>query len=492
MKSQPGTPPVPCADSYDIAVIGAGPAGMAVLVAAAGYGLKLILLDENAAPGGQIYRAVGQTQELADDILGAEYQAGRRQVAAFQAKLDAQTTYVPQACVWSLAAPADEQTTELEICFSQAGMARLIRARHVIVATGAQERPFPIPGWTLPGVMSAGAAQIALKASRMVPAGRIVLAGSGPLLYLLASQLLAAGVKPAALLDTMPATNWLRAASFLPDFMRSPYFGKGLDLLRRVRSGMPVLRGINMLRADGTTSLSQVGFSRGRRLPQVIEADHLLLHQGVVPSTSLAMSAGCTHHWSQAQCCWQPDCDRWGMSSVPAISIAGDGAGILGAAAAGARGTIAALGALYSLGAISAERRDNLARFARAALDRARRGRSFLDALYRPADGFRVPADNGTMVCRCEEVTAGQIRAACAIGAQGPNQLKSFTRCGMGPCQGRMCGLTVTEIMAAEHRTAPSRIGSLTIRAPIKPVTLAELAGISSIDGEAAKDRHVR
>jgi NADPH-dependent 2,4-dienoyl-CoA reductase/sulfur reductase-like enzyme len=482
--------PAELAASYDITIIGAGPAGMAAAITAAAAGATVLVVDEGVGPGGQIYRSVTTSTPQITAFLGTDYTSGRAQADHF---LASGIDYASSATVWSIApdeSPAMPTSNLFEICLSQRGIARGVVARHVILATGAQERPFPIPGWTLPGVMTAGAAQITLKASGLVPSGRVVLAGSGPLLYLLASQLAAAKVKPVALLDTTPSLNWLKAASFLPDFLRSTYLGKGVRLLRTVRRNMRVVRGVNQLRADGDGRLGLVTFNRGRRLAETIEADLLLLHQGVVPATNLAMSAGVKHSWSMEQCAWLPDCNGWGNSSVTGISITGDGAGIAGAEAATARGKLAALGALHRLGLVDETTRARQAAPARAALEKARQGRRFLDALYRPADRFRVPTDNGTIVCRCEEVTAGQVRAATALGAQGPNQLKSFTRAGMGPCQGRMCGLTVTEIMAFERHLSPSQIGSLTIRTPVKPVTLAELASMSSSAGEATKDPH--
>jgi NAD(P)H-nitrite reductase large subunit len=113
----------------------------------------------------------------------------------------------------------------------------------------------------------------------------------------------------------------------------------------------------------------------------------------------------------------------------------------------------------------------------RASLARADRGRAFLDTLFRPAEQFRIPTGN-TIVCRCEEVTAQDILAAVAIGATGPNQLKAYRRAGMGPCQGRLCGLTVTELMAQARGKTPQQIGYYRLRAPVKPITLAELASV--------------
>jgi bacterioferritin-associated ferredoxin len=158
--------------------------------------------------------------------------------------------------------------------------------------------------------------------------------------------------------------------------------------------------------------------------------------------------------------------------------VAGDGGGIAGAESAAAGGRLAALGAAARLGVLTPTERDRRATPVRAALQRLGRGRRFLDQLYRPARPFRVPEAAETIVCRCEEITAGQIREAVAQGATGPNQLKVFLRCGMGPCQGRLCALTVTELVAAQRGVAPGDVGTYRARPPFKPVTLGELASL--------------
>ena len=215
-----GRQPVNAADlapSYDLVVIGGGPAGLAAASLAARAGVQTVLFDENPGVGGQIYRGITATPVSDRVILGDEYWAGAALAAEAQAS---GATIVNGATVWSL------DPTRL-VGVSIAGQARLIQARRVIIATGSLERPFPIPGWTLPGVMTAGAAQTALKAQGLVPAGRTVMAGSGPLLWLLAAQLLRAGARIEAILDTTPRVNWLRAALHLPDFAFSPYLVEG-------------------------------------------------------------------------------------------------------------------------------------------------------------------------------------------------------------------------------------------------------------------------
>jgi NADPH-dependent 2,4-dienoyl-CoA reductase/sulfur reductase-like enzyme len=441
---------------------------------AARAGLNTVVLDENPGPGGQVYRALTSTPFRDSKVLGVDYWRGLELLREFEgsgAQLASATT------VWSV-------SRALEIGVSRDGHAHMLSARRIIVATGALERPFPIPGWTLPGVMTVGAAQTLLKASGLIPQGPVVLAGSGPLLWLYAAQLLAAGGGIDAIVETTPWRNGLRALPYLPAFLLSSYFSKGLALLVRVRRRVRIVRGARKLAAVGDAKVRElrlVSASRELRLP----LEHLLLHQGVVPNVNLSMSIGIEHHWDPVQLCWRPKVDEFGATSVCGISLAGDGAGIAGAWAAEEHGRLAALKVVNDLasgGSVEAPNEQHL----RQSRRRLTIGRGFLDRLYQPARQFRLPEDDAVIICRCEEVTAGQIRQAVRVGCEGPNQVKSFLRCGMGPCQGRLCGLTVTELIAAERRVTAQAVGYYRLRPPVKPITLAELASLPQTDTATA------
>lgn len=457
---------------YDLAVIGAGPAGMAAATQAAELGLTTALIDEQPEPGGQIYRKIESSPIADKNILGPEYYSGSSLAKDMR---NSTIDYIPQAEVW-------EVTAQGEISLNLPTGTSQLQAGRVILATGAMERPFPITGWTKPGVMSAGAAQILLKSTGLAADGA-VFAGTGPLLYLIAAQLIEANVKISALLDTTPNSNYLRAIPHLPRALRaSHHLTKGLGLIARIRrAGVPIVNGVTDLEVLGGDKVSSIRYQK-KGTWKSLETDHVFLHQGVIPNTNLAMSAGCEHVWDDQQLCWHAVVDTWGTSSNERISISGDSSAIAGAVAAECRGRLAALEVAHNLNAISIKQRDEAASSIHKTLSREQAVRPFLNVLYRPLQHYRIPAKADTVVCRCEEVTVSEIDSAISQGCSGPNQLKVFTRCGMGPCQGRMCSSTVSEIFSNRTGLSVSSIGSYRVRAPIKPLSLGQLGNMEVIE----------
>lgn len=456
----------------NLAVIGAGPAGMAAAITAAQAGLSVTLLDEQPSCGGQIYRNIEHTSVQRASILGKDYMAGRKLADELT---DAKLSYVSQASVWH----AGQDGT---LHYSRQGAAFALAADRILIATGALERPVPIPGWTLPGVMMAGAGQVLLKQSGLVAKGA-VLAGCGPLLYLIAAQMVRAGRPPLALVETQRRTDMLRAQKHLAGALRGwRYLAKGLGLIAELRrAGVMRYQGASELRVEGKDCAEALVFEHQGQTRR-LACETVFLHMGVVPNVQLSRALGLDHQWDPRQLSFQPMIDQWGRTSAERVFVAGDGAGIAGATSAELAGRIAALKIASDLQRIDArafaERSAPLLRS--LATDRA--VRPFLDTAYPPAGFVTAPRDE-TIVCRCEEVTAGDVRRYATLGCQGPNQTKAFGRSGMGPCQGRYCGLTVSMLLAQANTQSVEQTGYYRIRTPIKPLTLGELAQLDETCG---------
>lgn len=464
-------------EDYDLAVVGAGPTGLAAATVAAEHGLRVAVFDEQEVPGGQVYRAIEQAPAARAELLGPDYRAGRDLVADFRAS---GADYFPATQVWSL-------NQRLELGLLHTGAARMVTARRVLIANGAQERPVPFPDWTLPGVMYAGGAQILMKSAGLIPGQGVVIAGTGPLLLLLGWQYHRAGVAVQAILETAPRRNLWRALPYLPQaLLAHHYVTKGLRLERYLqRHGVPVHKAVSDLRALGSDQLQAVEYAH-RDSTQRIDTELLLVQFGVIPQTHLARAAGCEHRWDPAQQCWRTTADAWGNTSVPGIMVAGDGASIGGAVAARHAGRIAAFAALHELAVIGAPERDRLAAADLKWLRADLHIRPFLEALFRLPDELLAQAADEVVICRCEEITAGQIRDAVADGHRDPNQVKFLTRCGMGPCQGRQCSDSVAQLVAAATGQSIVDVGAYRIRPPVKPLPVAALANLSGVE-EAAE-----
>jgi len=460
----------------DLVIIGAGPAGMAAAAEASELGLSVTIIDEQPRAGGQIYRDVDKVSPSRAPILGTDYTDGKRLTESLR---QSGIEYLPGAVVWAI-------EDQFRIMYTCEGRGAQIQADRILLATGALERPMPIPGWTLPGVMTAGAGQILLKQSGVV-AKKSVLVGSGPLLYLIAAQMVRAGTPPVAMIETQTRSDLGRALWHVGGALRGwRYIMKGLKMLAEITlARVPRYSGASDIAIEGDDAAKAVTFiykGRERR----IDCDIVFLHHGVVPNPQASRSLRISHNWNAAQQSFVPKLDEWGQSDVAGVFIAGDGAGIGGAKAAEQAGRLAVLKIAEESALLSTQDRDLKAAPLRRELGRELAARPFLDTAYPPYIAALTPDDN-TTICRCEEVTAGEIRGYAKLGCLGPNQTKAFGRAGMGPCQGRYCGLTVTALLADANRQSPDETGYYRIRAPLKPVTLGELAAMDDMVQNSAE-----
>jgi NADPH-dependent 2,4-dienoyl-CoA reductase/sulfur reductase-like enzyme len=441
----------------DVVIVGAGPAGIRAAQTLVAHGLQPCLIDESLRGGGQIYRRQPVNfKRSAKTLYGSE---AAKAVALHSAldQINSRIDYQAQTLVWN----AEEKTLDT----MSDGVADQIGYKHLIVATGATDRILPVPGWTLPGVYSLGAAQVALKFQGCSIGEKVVFAGSGPLLYLVAYQYAKAGAKVVAVLDSSPFSAQARA---LPALLGQPAtLAKGVYYRGWLSArGIPVHQGVDLASVQGARRVSGVTWRAGNRL-KTMECDAVAFAHALRSETQLADLLGCEFSWSTLNRAWLPTRDASGRSSVEGVYLAGDGAGIMGADAAEMAGERAALALLADTGHSIDETRCQALEDKLAAIQRFRQG---LETAFPFPEDWAADAPNSLIVCRCEEVSVGDIRQTVAQGHWEINRVKAMCRVGMGRCQGRMCGLAASEIVAQAAGRDIASVGRLRAQAPIKPL----------------------
>ncbi|MGF6514665.1 NADPH-dependent 2,4-dienoyl-CoA reductase/sulfur reductase-like enzyme [Pseudomonas sp. BT76 TE3572] len=440
-----------------VVIIGAGPAGIRAAQTLVAHGIRPILLDEAARGGGQIYRRQPANFKRSPVKLYG-FEAGK--ASALHQTIDElreHLDYRPETLVWNAEDGALDTLHE--------GRAARLAFSRVIVATGATDRILPVPGWTLPGVYSLGAAQIALKFQGCAIGERVVFAGSGPLLYLVAYQYAKAGANVVAVLDSSPFRAQARA---LPGLLSQPAtLAKGIYYRSWLTAhGIPVHQGASLKRINGEQRVQSLNWSNSKG-EQQFDCDAVAFAHGLRSETQLADLLGCEFTWNPLNRAWLPQRDSAGRSSVAEVYLAGDGAGIMGADAAEMAGERAALALLEDIGYLIPAQRGAQLEQALGRIDTFRQG---LERAFIFPEHWAADAPNDVMICRCEEVRAGDIRQVVREGHWEINRVKAHCRVGMGRCQGRMCGAAAAEIIACESQRCVSDIGRLRAQAPIKPL----------------------
>lgn len=457
----------------DLLVIGAGPAGARAALRAQSCGLRVLLVDENPDAGGQVWRPLplGFSRRAGVPPSPEAHEGDALRDELRRAGVQCRFGHK----VWNIGSDLRTDVIGPDGPVSW-------RPRALLVATGTTERVVPFPGWTLPGVIGLAAATILLKSQNVLPGRRTVVAGSGPLLLAVAAGILKAGGELAAVVDLASRGEWLGT---LPVLMARPdLLAQGVRWQWQIRAArVPVywrhaVRSVAAQNGGLEVRLGPVDAS-GRPEPgagATLQADAVAVGHGLVPGTDVTRLLRARHVYLRERGGWIAQTDDQCRTSVPGVYVAGDGAGIAGAAAACVHGEIAALACAHDLGAIDTATFESLRRPLIHAWERSARFGHAMAGLMAMRDGAVDGIEADTVVCRCEDVTRAEIDAAAREGATDMNQLKAWTRCGMGPCQGRTCG-DVAGALLASHVGSREAAGCFTGRAPLRPVSLAQLAG---------------
>jgi NADPH-dependent 2,4-dienoyl-CoA reductase/sulfur reductase-like enzyme len=448
-------------------VVGTGPAGVRAAQALVECGIRPVVIDESRRDGGQIYRRQpeGFTRSYAK-VYGSEAGKARSLHEAFDA-LGLRIEHRTETLAWNV--------TDGVLHVVREGQAATVPYDALIVCSGATDRLMPVPGWHRAGCYSLGAAQIALKAQACAIGARTVFLGSGPLLYLVATQYLQAGANVGAVLDTAASRKpWPALRGLLT---RPRLAWRGLRMVAMLkRRDVPVLQGVRpqAIEGDNARGATAVRVSDAKGRERRFETNAVALGWHLRAETQLADLAGCEFAFEPQSRQWLPRIDADGRSSVPRVYLAGDGARILGADGAEAAGRLAALAALADAGVDEGRRRyESSGAQLRRSLQRMDRFRAGLVAAFPWPHAHVAALPDDTVVCRCERICAGELRACVHDkGSREVNRAKAFSRVGMGRCQGRFCGHASAEIVAAAAAVPIEQVGRLRTQAPVKPLSM--------------------
>jgi NADPH-dependent 2,4-dienoyl-CoA reductase/sulfur reductase-like enzyme len=473
----------------EVAIIGAGPSSLAAAAVLRERGVGVTIIDEQSRAGGQILRQPPRDFAVARWLPAKLYDRVKSALHAVNERADIDWRF--QSTVLGIMRPSPyraERESRHELWIQGLAGSYLLRASAVLLAPGCYERPLAFPGWTLPGVMGAGAIQGFVKSQQLVPGNRFVLAGSHPLQLVVADQLLSAGAQVSAVVFTQhkqQAWSMLRHPLVALRHTRQLLeTAKILNRLRRAR--VPVIFGKTIVRVDGASQVEQATIATvradgtiDRHQTQVFACDRVGLCHGFLASSELARQAGADVHWSEHAGGWLAKHNDWLESSIKNLFVAGEITSVDGADAALEKGRIAAAGILRSLGRVDDNGANQLAASARKRLSHLQGFAAVLQQLARPpADLALKTMTDDTILCRCESIKRGELQQQLTNNkhVMSADAAKLLTRVGMGLCQGRMCGDNVARVVAAARGVPASEVGPFQAQVPIKPVPLATLA----------------
>jgi len=463
-----GKPPVTTDDIAverpELLIIGAGPGGLAAAIAARRAGAAVTIVDERAHAGGQYFKQVAvEGGEVAEP--DAQHREGAELIATARSlgvELRSDVT------VWGAFAPNDYAA-------SVAGRTVRFQPKATIIATGAYERGWPVPGWTLPGVMTTGAAQTLWRMARRLPGKRVLIAGNGPLNLQLAAELIAGGAEVAAVVEAAPRPGLSELGALLTMLRDAPGLvrdGLRYHWARRAAKA-------RMIHGTVVTGIEKTNAGLWVRLDsdEIFDVDVLCLGYGFEPSNELLRMLGAGHDYDPERRHLVTRCDADGLTDIANVYALGDCTGLGGARIALAQGTLSGLAAAAALGhALPAQAVDLRAKAA-SDLARHRRFQRALWQIYRAAPWTAKLARSDTLICRCEEVSFGDIETALAEDLQAIGAVKRRTRLGMGRCQGRYCAPILDAVLAERCGRARDEFSGFAPRPPARPVSIADLVG---------------
>nr|WP_306268860.1 FAD-dependent oxidoreductase [Pararhizobium sp. IMCC3301] len=457
------------AEQYDIAVLGAGPAGANAALEATKLGSRVVMIDEQPQAGGQVWRA--KSAAIISAPKTPETSAGNQLRGAVR---ESDIAHLGDARVWQIEQVPEGWSLHLLVD----GRSETITAKALALATGAREFVQPIPGWTLPGVIGLAGATALMKQALMPPGHCTVVAGSGPLVFFVASEIRRLGGKVAAVVTPNSRSDWMRS---LPSMCRRPdLMWRGMVWIADLMlARVPIFWRHAVSEVRGEAAVSSVHISQlgpdwtPVRTVKTITADSVCLGNGLIPALEAAQLAGIEITHEPKLGGWIPRAAEDGSTKVRGVFICGDGAGIRGASAAEIHGKLAGLSAAEFTGKKVGLQKKRLHRSYAGA---SRFGLA-MTALSVPRPGLEKLTTPQTIMCRCESLSRDQLLLEIQAGASSTNAVKSGLRAGMGPCGGKFCQTAIARLVASTQGLEDGDVPPHTARPPLRPVPVSALAG---------------
>jgi NADPH-dependent 2,4-dienoyl-CoA reductase/sulfur reductase-like enzyme len=466
---------------YDVVIVGSGFSGIVAAGMLAEHGLSVLMVDENLHIGGQLLRKI-------PDHLGEfpSYSPGYVKKIGFEFVENVKQkkiTIMNRTCLVGIY-PGNRLMME-----TRRNTILDISGDVLLFATGARERYLPFKGWTLPGVYSTGMVQVSMKSSGVMPAKTMLVGGSGLFLFSVAYEFLKNKGKVLAVLEHTPMMEKIK---LLPQLFHqfSKFAEGGMFLSKLFFSGVPVRYRRKIVEARGNGALEEVVVGKldtGGKLKQgsekIYKTEALAVGYGFVPNIEGPQLAGCELEYAEDLSGWIVKVDDALETSIDNILAAGEITGVGGALKSLDEGKIAALTILKKFEKIDEEeyqrkltkltkRRKHHLKFAH-----------YFNSLYRYSPGALLDIPDDTIVCRCEDITIGDIKKGIHCGYDSPKALKSGMRVSMGNCQGRTCGPMVYDVISAMTGRDLETTGLFNVRPPLKPVSVEALARFRGQEG---------
>jgi NADPH-dependent 2,4-dienoyl-CoA reductase/sulfur reductase-like enzyme/bacterioferritin-associated ferredoxin len=469
---------------YHVVIVGSGVGGLTVAQGLAGHGLDTLLIDENAHTGGQLLRKSDKMNKslwqieadfmkikglsLVQEVLGKRRELTRVNRAQVLGIFEGKKLLI------NTMPPEDG---------GKSGKIVEVEAEYIVFATGARERYLPFKGWTLPGVISLGAAQILMKSHGVLPGNKMVIGGSSPLMLVLASEMINNHGRVSALISENP---FKKNFSFLPlmkDHWPKAYEG-ALYIAKMILNRVPMVNGRRIIEAQGNGLFESVVIAKTNPAGDVIEGsetkyqgDVLGIGYGFVPNIELAVQAGCDIEHKRSLGGWVVKVNDSLETSVESIFAVGEINGIAGAKKSYIQGKIAVTSLLSRFGVQLNGSQEKLAteisQLHKLNSQQSTYASFFNTLCQLPSIAYQQIPDD-TIICRCENITMNTVKQQVRQGFTTCGGLKKTARCGMGRCQGRTCGMVLQDIITALTAKSPEDIGTSLSRAPVKNVAIKD------------------